>query len=76
MQELTAYCDDLARRARAASHVLAAATGARKNHWLEQAAAAIDARAAEILQANTKDVAEAARIGLTAAQVDRLQPES
>ncbi len=70
--DLTAYCDDLARRARAASRLLSAATGARKNRWLLSAADAIDRRTPEIVEANARDVA-AAQESLGAAQVDRLR---
>ncbi len=71
--DVPAYCDDLGRRARAASRVLATAPGARKNQWLRESAAALEARAAEILQANAADLAGAERAELTPAQVDRLR---
>src|SRR5947209_6597756 len=71
--DLSAYCTDIARRARAASRALAVAPGARKDAWLRAAAQALEGRAAEVLAANGKDVAGAAAAGLSAAQVDRLR---
>jgi glutamate-5-semialdehyde dehydrogenase len=68
---LAAYCDDLARRARAAARLLATVTGDRKNHWLLTSASALLKRADEILQANAKDLAGAH--DLSAAQLDRLR---
>jgi len=47
------------RRARRAAHILAALSGERRNEALLAAAAAIEARAAEILAANEKDCAAA-----------------
>ena len=73
MHDLAAYCEDLGRRARAASRLLATATGARKNQWLLRSAAALDSRSGEVLEANARDVAAAGELGLTAAQVDRLR---
>ena len=71
--DLAAYCLDLARRARAASRALATAAGARKDRWLERAAAALGERAPEILAANEQDLAGAREQGLTAAGIDRLR---
>jgi glutamate-5-semialdehyde dehydrogenase len=71
--DLPAYCEDLGRRARAASRALGTATGEKKNRWLRQAAAALESRCPEILQANARDVAGAAEAGLSAAQTDRLR---
>src|SRR5579884_838686 len=71
--DLAAYCDDLGRRARAASRLLATAPGGRKNAWLLRAADALEARAAEVLAANEQDVAGARDAGLTGAQIDRLR---
>jgi glutamate-5-semialdehyde dehydrogenase len=67
------YCEDLARRARAASRLLATAAGEQKNRWLAWAAQALAIRMPEILEANGRDVAAAAQFGLNAAQVDRLR---
>lgn len=71
--DLPAYCEDLARRARQASRLLAAAPGARKNGWLGAAADGLEKRTPEILAANARDVASAAEAGLAAAQIDRLR---
>jgi glutamate-5-semialdehyde dehydrogenase len=71
--DLAAYCEDQARRARSAARTLATALGQRKNDWLVQAAAALEARSAEILDANARDVAAAPTLELTPAQVDRLR---
>jgi glutamate-5-semialdehyde dehydrogenase len=71
--DLSAYCDDLAQRARAASSLLATATGARKNRWLTVSASALQKRADEILRANARDLDGARDHGLSAAQIDRLR---
>jgi len=71
--DLSAYCVDLARRARAAARLLATVSGARKNAWLERTADALGQRSAEILAANEKDVAGAGELGLSAAEIDRLR---
>src|SRR5262245_49840462 len=70
---LPAYCDDLARRARAASRLLPTALGERKNRWLQHAAQALEARAGEIVDANRRDIAAAEEHQLNAAQIDRLR---
>jgi glutamate-5-semialdehyde dehydrogenase len=70
---MTTYAEDLARRARAAARSLAPIIGERKNAWLLHAADALDARTAEILDANRRDVQAAKKINLTAANVDRLR---
>jgi glutamate-5-semialdehyde dehydrogenase len=71
--DLSAYCVDLARRARAAARLLATVSGTRKNDWLERTADALEQRSPEILAANEQDLAGAAQLGLTAAQIDRLR---
>jgi glutamate-5-semialdehyde dehydrogenase len=68
----TSYADDLGRRARLASRLLANAPTDRKNHWLLLAADALERRLAETLDANTQDVA-AAQAELSAANIDRLR---
>ncbi|MCI0681119.1 MAG: glutamate-5-semialdehyde dehydrogenase [Gemmataceae bacterium] len=70
---LSTYCDDLGRRARAASRILATALGERKNRWLAHAAQALETRAAEIVTANRQDLAAAEQHQLNAAQADRLR---
>jgi glutamate-5-semialdehyde dehydrogenase len=71
--DLSALCLGLARRARAAAHVLAVAPGALKDRWLHRAADALSARQAELLEANERDLAAAGEHGLSAPQVDRLR---
>jgi glutamate-5-semialdehyde dehydrogenase len=72
-ENLLAYCEDLGRRARAASRELATSPGAPKNEWLLHAAAAMEAQADGILAANARDVAAAGEMGLTKAEIDRLR---
>jgi glutamate-5-semialdehyde dehydrogenase len=64
---------DIGRRAKAAARVMALAPEEQKDAALAAMAAAIRNAAAEILDANTDDVAEAKTGGATAAFVDRLQ---
>ncbi|HLJ92073.1 MAG TPA: glutamate-5-semialdehyde dehydrogenase [Gemmataceae bacterium] len=71
--DLPAYCEGLARRARAASRLLGTARGTQKNHWLHAVATALGERSDEILEANQADVAWAAELGLSGAAVDRLR---
>ncbi|HTU21819.1 MAG TPA: glutamate-5-semialdehyde dehydrogenase [Gemmataceae bacterium] len=71
--DLSAYCVDLARRARAASRQLATASSACKNGWLLGTAEVLEQRGDEVLAANEKDLRAAAELGLSAAQVDRLR---
>jgi glutamate-5-semialdehyde dehydrogenase len=71
--DLSAYCATLGRKARAAAQVLATATGARKNAWLQETASALEERRGEILAANAQDAAAAAARGLTESQTDRLR---
>jgi glutamate-5-semialdehyde dehydrogenase len=69
---MQAYCEDLARRAQAASRLLAAVHGERKNRWLLLAAETIEKRE-DILQQNHLDVAAAEKAGLNAASIERLR---
>ena len=71
--DLSAYCVDLARRARAAARLLATVSGARKNDWLLGTAEALELRVDEVLAANEKDLAAASELGLSTAQIDRLR---
>ena len=73
MSELSAYCEELGRKARAAARLLATASGGRKDRWLRASADALEARAAEILDANARDLAGARDAGLNAASIDRLR---
>ena len=66
------YVAERAAAARAAAAELAVAPGGRRNAALLAAAAAIRARAAELAQANAKDLSEAAKAGLSEAMLDRL----
>jgi glutamate-5-semialdehyde dehydrogenase len=71
--DLHVYCEDLARRARAASRALATVRGAQKNHWLHEVAAALLDRSDEILKANQQDITVGTDQGLPGAVLDRLQ---
>src|SRR5690349_18039528 len=62
----------LGRQARAAARVLALAPAAQKDRALERMAAAIRAAQGQILAANADDIAEAKKVGATAAFFDRL----
>ena len=62
----------MAERAKAASVVLACASTEQKNRWLMAAADALEARHAEMMAANARDVAEAPGFGLNPAAIDRL----
>ncbi|PQO22854.1 glutamate-5-semialdehyde dehydrogenase [Rhodobacteraceae bacterium WD3A24] len=64
--------DAIGRRARAAAAELAYADAAVKRHALEAAAAAVEARAEEIMRANVEDLAAARDKGLSGAMIDRL----
>jgi glutamate-5-semialdehyde dehydrogenase len=70
--DVKAYMQDLGRRARAASRVVAKADTDTKNRALRAMAAAVRRRRAEILAANAEDVAQARAAGLEPALVDRL----
>ena len=70
--DIPAYMQDLGRRARAASRLLARADSAAKNRALAAIAAALRADSAALLAANAKDVAAARAAGKDAAFVDRL----
>ena len=71
--DLSAYCTDLARRAKDASRLLATVRGDAKDRWLRRAADSLMARAAEILAVNERDLAAASGFGLSASQIDRLR---
>jgi glutamate-5-semialdehyde dehydrogenase len=70
--DVKAYMQDLGRRARAASRVVAKADTATKNRALLAMAAAMRRERAGILAANAQDVAAARAAGLEPALVDRL----
>jgi glutamate-5-semialdehyde dehydrogenase len=67
-----ALIDDMAARARAASHVLSAMPTERKAAGLKAAAAQLRASADSIMAANSVDLAAAKASGMAAAMVDRL----
>lgn len=66
----------IGRDARKASHVLATASSEAKNLALRKAAAAMRARAADILSANARDMAAAKASGAASAFLDRLYLDS
>lgn len=68
-----AYAEELARRARVASRLLATAQTERKNRWLMDAAAGLEKRAAAIVEVNAADIAAATRADLSAANIDRMR---
>src|SRR2546421_557219 len=65
--------DELGRRAKAASRVLATASTSAKDAALHAAADLLVERAPDIVQANAADVAAAEDAGVTATVVDRLR---
>lgn len=70
--DLVQLVTDLARRARAASLVLATASTGRKNAALTRLAELLPASTEALLAANAKDLAAAKKHHLTSAQIDRL----
>jgi glutamate-5-semialdehyde dehydrogenase len=70
--DIAAYMRELGRAAREAARELARADADRKNRALRAMAAEIRARAAELIEANRADVAQAKKEGNDAAFVDRL----
>jgi glutamate-5-semialdehyde dehydrogenase len=73
IQDVNAYCTEVARGAARASRVLATVRGDLKNAWLRQSAEAVRAGTEAIRTANQRDLAAAPDYGLTAAQIDRLR---
>ncbi len=71
--DLPAYMQAVGQRARAASAAMARATTARKNAALNAIAAAIRAAAAQLLEANRRDVERATTAGLEGPLLDRLR---
>jgi glutamate-5-semialdehyde dehydrogenase len=70
--DVATYVRELGRAARAAARELARASGADKNRALAAMAAEIRARAAELIEANRADVAQAKNDNCDAAFIDRL----
>ncbi len=75
-QDLREEMREMGRRARAASRALARADTAAKDRALRAIARALRQRAAEILEANARDVAQARSAGRDGAFVDRLTLQS
>lgn len=71
--DLQAYCVDVARRAKTAATALGVLCGEVKNDWLTSSAKQLRQRSAEIIAANSRDLAAAPDYGLTTAEVDRLR---
>jgi glutamate-5-semialdehyde dehydrogenase len=71
--DLTAYCDDLAERARVASRQLARVRGEAKNAWLQRSARALRSQSGAVIEANARDLAAAPSFGLNPAAIDRLR---
>src|ERR1700678_1081889 len=72
--DLNASCTALAQRARAVTSTLALSRGAARDRWLLHVAAALEGGADTVLEANARDLDEAAAFGLAAmAQLDRLR---
>jgi glutamate-5-semialdehyde dehydrogenase len=65
--------DEIGRRAREASYVLRESTGAARASALERMAQAIEAATPALLDANERDMAQAAEEGITGALIDRLR---
>jgi glutamate-5-semialdehyde dehydrogenase len=73
MNDLHAYCLEIAQRAKRASADLAVVTGAQKQRWLRQSARRLVERAQALIEANRHDVDAAPGFGLTDAAIDRLR---
>jgi glutamate-5-semialdehyde dehydrogenase len=73
MNDLHAYCLELAQRAKRAAAELAQATGAQKQGWLRASARLLGERSMALAEANRLDLAAAPGYGLSDAQVDRLR---
>lgn len=71
-QPIAAIMDDLGRRARAASAIVATAPAEARDKALRVAASILRARTAEILAANAMDMDAATEKGLSGAMLDRL----
>ncbi|MGA2032772.1 MAG: glutamate-5-semialdehyde dehydrogenase, partial [Thermoguttaceae bacterium] len=73
MNDLHAYCLELAQRAQRAAVELAQVTGAQKQQWLRHSARLLGERSAWLMEANNIDLAAAPGFGLSEAQIDRLR---
>lgn len=74
--QLSAYCLDVAQRAKNASMQLVQMSGKQKNSWLKDAAELLIQSEAEILAANARDIEEGAAANLSPAMIDRLKLDS
>ena len=72
LENIPEYCENVARKAKAASLRMASVTGAQKNAMLQHAARLITERTALLLAENQKDIDAAPGYGLTEAETDRL----
>ncbi len=72
MKDIKTYMQQVGQQARAAARLMAQADTATKNRALENIATAILNNSAQLIAANTKDVAAAHASGLDAASIDRL----
>lgn len=70
--DIQTYIHGVGRQARAAARVIARADTATKNRALAEMAAAIERDVGRLLEANARDLAEAGRLNLDAAMIDRL----
>ena len=73
MNDLHAYCLEIATRAKRASADLAVVTGAQKQAWLRASSKRLVECTPALLEANQQDLDAAAGFGLTDAAVDRLR---
>jgi glutamate-5-semialdehyde dehydrogenase len=71
--DLGEYCAQVARRAKAASRLLAQLRGETKTAWLRRSAELLRTHLDTLQQANEQDLAAAPGFGLTPAQIDRLR---
>ena len=73
MNDLHAYCLEIATRAKRASADLAVVTGAQKQAWLRASSKRLVECTPALIEANQQDLDAAGGFGLTAAAVDRLR---
>ncbi len=73
MNDLHAYCLEIATRAKKASAALAVVTGAQKRAWLQAASKRLIECTPALIEANQHDLDAAPGFGLTDAAVDRLR---
>lgn len=71
--DVTIYCADIARRAKAASRQMVSLSTDIKNRWLLESADRLVSKASDVLIANERDLAQSDFFGLTAAEKDRLK---